>query len=418
MQIPRSLVSRLAAVALLVSTGAAALGAPAAAAPPEVGAPEDGGPEVGAPEVGVPEASAAGAEPPGAESGEPAPADEQPAAPAPILSLSQALYLAERHNPGLRMAALQVEAARAAMQAAPASAPALAPLAAAYLQSQYGLTIPAEAITPGAVGQQAAYAYEQAAAQYQAARQQVRAGALQAYVEWQKAAATALAQRAALERTETQLANVEAAVEVGMAAPYDLLQVQTALAGQQAALAGAEAMEQGARSALGQVIGIPLAPDVQPEPLTLRAEDVVLPDDLEGLIARAIQRRPDLREAAVELAGRRLQSGMAAGGGAAAQVQAAASNYELTLAQARAQVTQAYLAARGSLEELKAREKAVEMAREALRLAELRYEAGIATWVEVQSASAAALEAEAGRIQAAAGLMLRLLELSHAVGDG
>ena len=58
------------------------------------------------------------------------------------------------------------------------------------------------------------------------------------------------------------------------------------------------------------------------------------------------------------------------------------------------------------------------MAQEALRLAELRYEAGIATWVEVQTASAAALEAEAGRIQAAAGLLLRLLELSHAVGDG
>ena len=63
-------------------------------------------------------------------------------------------------------------------------------------------------------------------------------------------------------------------------------------------------------------------------------------------------------------------------------------------------------------------QKAVEMAREALRLAELRYEAGIATWVEVQSASASALEAEAARIQAAANLLVRMMELSHAVGDG
>ena len=108
---------------------------------------------------------------------------------------------------------------------------------------------------------------------------------------------------------------MEAAVAVGSAAPYDLLQVQVALAGQQAALAGAEAMEQGARSALGPVIGVPLAADVQPEPLSLRAADVLLPDDLEALIARAVQRRPDLREAAVQLAGRRLQSGLAAEGG-------------------------------------------------------------------------------------------------------
>nr|PZN72428.1 MAG: hypothetical protein DIU55_06145 [Bacillota bacterium] len=97
---------------------------------------------------------------------------------------------------------------------------------------------------------------------------------------------------------------------------------------------------------------------------------------------------------------------------------AAAFPYRLTLARARTEIAQAYLAARGSLEELKAREKAVEMAREALRLAELRYDAGIATWVEVQSASAAALEAEAGRIQSAANLLLRLMELNHAVGNG
>jgi len=409
MQIPRSLVSRLAALALVVSTGAPALAAPAAAAPLDGGPPGAGSPEV--------ELAAAETGSTGEDTGTTAEAQPPDTARAQILSLRQALDLAEQYNPGLRLAAIQVEAARTAVQAAPASTPALAPLAVAFLQSQYGLTIPAEVITPGAVGQQAIYAYEQAAAQYQTARQQVRSGALQAYVEWQKAVATLEAQRAALERTQTQLANVETAVAVGSAAPYDLLQVQVALAGQQAALAGAEAMEQGARSALGQVIGVPLAEDVQPEPLSLRAEDVELPDDLGGLITRAIERRPDLREAAVELAGRRQQTALA-GDGAATQVQAAASSYGLALAQARAEVTQAYLAARGSLEELKAREKAVEMAREALRLAELRYDAGIATWVEVQTASAAALEAEAGRIQAAAGLLLRLMELSHAVGDG
>ncbi|WP_374711497.1 TolC family protein [Symbiobacterium terraclitae] len=349
--------------------------------------------------------------------GPPAAAADTPPEPL-VLGLEQALSLAETLNPGVRLTAIQVSSARSALETAPAAAPAMAPALTAYLQAQYGISIPQQAITPQTVGQQALLTYEQAASQHLSARQQVRAGALQAYVTWQKAVATVEAQQAALERTRTQLANVEAAVAVGSASQYDLLQVQAALAGQQAALIGAQAMEEAARSALGQVIGTPIAANVRPEPDTLRSEEVALPTDLESLIAQAVSRRPDLRDAALDLAGRRLQTGLSADGtGAAQQVQAAASQYELALARARAEVTQAYLAAHGALEELRAREKALEPAREALRLAELRYDAGLATWVEVQAASAAALEAEAGRIQAAANLRLRLLELRQALGE-
>jgi len=353
--------------------------------------------------------------PPPALATEP-PEAEAEAEAAPVLTLAQALNLAENRNAGVQLAALQMATARSALTVAPASAPALAPLAAAFLQTQYGISIPQEAITPQAVGEQARLTYEQAAAQYHSARQQVRRAALQAYVEWQKAVATVEAQQAALERTRTQLANVEAAVAVGSAAAYDLLQVQAAVSGQEAALAGAQAAEEAARSALGQVIGTPIAGGVRPEPVTLRSDEVSLPTDLEALIEQALAQRPDVRSAALDLESRRLQTGLAKDGAAAQQVQSAASQYQLAVAQARAEVTQAYLAAHGALQELKAREKALEPAQEALRLAELRYEAGIGTWVEVQAASAAALEAEAGRIQAAAGLLLRLLELHQAVG--
>jgi outer membrane protein TolC len=304
------------------------------------------------------------------------------------------------------------------MSVAPANAEALAPVASAYLQAQYGITVPAEAISPQAASGQARISYEQAAAQYFEARQQVRAGALQAYVEWQKAMATAAAQQAALDRTLTQEANVAAAVSVGSAAQYDLLQIQAAVAGQRAALIGAQAMEVAARTALGQVIGIPVADGVQPELNQLRSNDVSLPAAVEPLITTALAHRPDLRRSALDLTARRLQAGL--GGesyGAQSQVQATATQYELAVAEARTQVTQAYLAAQGALGELKAREMALAPAQEALRLAELRYDAGIATWVEVQAASAAALESEAGRIQASANLMLRLLELRQAIGS-
>lgn len=343
---------------------------------------------------------------------QPQPPAEQPL----ILSLTEALALAEANNPGLRLAAMQVAGTRATLTAAPANAEALAPAASAFLQAQYGLAVPADAITPQAAGQQALISYEQATAQYYQARQQVRAGALQAYVEWQRAVATTVAQQAALDRALTQEANVKAALEVGTAAQYDLLQVQAAVAGQQAALIGAQAMESGARTALGQVLGAPLATGVQPEPNQIRSADVALPSDLQGLIQQALVSRPDLRDQALELGARRLQ-GTLAGGTSPLQVQATAFEYELAAAKVRTEVTQAYLAAQGALEELKAREKALEPALEALRLAELRFEAGIATWVEVQGASAGALQAEAVRIQAAANLTLRLLQLRQAIGE-
>lgn len=343
---------------------------------------------------------------------QPQPPAEQPL----ILSLTEALALAEANNPGLRLAAMQVAGTRATLTAAPANAEALAPAASAFLQAQYGLAVPADAITPQAAGQQALISYEQATAQYYQARQQVRAGALQAYVEWQRAVATTVAQQAALDRALTQEANVKAALEVGTAAQYDLLQVQAAVAGQQAALIGAQAMESGARTALGQVLGAPLATGVQPEPNQIRSADVALPSDLQGLIQQALVSHPDLRDQALELGARRLQ-GTLAGGTSPLQVQATAFEYELAAAKVRTEVTQAYLAAQGALEELKAREQALEPALEALRLAELRFETGIATWVEVQGASAGALQAEAVRIQAAANLTLRLLQLRQAIGE-
>lgn len=335
-----------------------------------------------------------------------------------ILSLDKALALAEANNPGLQLAAYQVASARAALSAAPANAQALAPAASAFVQVQYGITIPEEAISPEAAAQQSRISYEQAAVQYYTARQQVRAGVLQAYVEWQRATATIDAQQAALDRVMTQAANVQAALDVGNAAQYDLLQVQAAVSGQEAALIGAQAMEAAARSALGQVLGAPLAEGVRPEPDLVLAADVTLPTELEPLVARAMANRPDLRNQSLDLAARRLQSGLAgAGASSFLQLQTVAVQYELAAAQARAEVSQALQAARGALEELKAREKALEPAREALRLAELRYESGIATYVEVQGASASALQAEAARIQAAANLTLRLLQLQQAVGE-
>jgi outer membrane protein TolC len=335
---------------------------------------------------------------------------------APGVTLAEAQALAEAHNPGLRLARYQMDSARAALTAAPANATALAPLASLYARTQLGLTIPEDAISPVAAGRQAQISYEQAVVQYYQARQQVRLGALQAYVEWQRASALVAAQQGALERAISQEAQVQVAVDVGSAAHFDLLQAQAQLAGQKAALTGAGALQASARQALEQAIGLPLVADVKPSQELLRSADVTLTADLPSLMAKALINRPDLRDARLNIEARRLQTGLATNA-ASIQVQAASVQYEMDVAKARTEVQQALAQAQSALEELRARESALEPATEALRLAELRYGAGLTTYLEVQSALAAQLQAEAARIQAAANLTLGLARLAQATGD-
>ncbi len=338
---------------------------------------------------------------------------------APVLTLEEALKLAEEHNPGLQLARIQLQQAEAALAAAPDNAETYASAASLYAEAELGLTIPETAITPEAASQQARITYEQAAAQYMNARQQVRLSALQAYAEWQRATAMVAAQESALQRAKTQAEHVKAMLEAGTVAKYDLLQVQAQVAGQEAAVAGAVAAREAARQALETVIGFPLTPGLQPEPMELRSSDVRVETDLDVLTARALANRPDLRDAVLNLHAARLQASLAEGGNGAAgpQLQSAASQYHQAAAQARTEVRQAVLQLEVALEELKAREAALIPAQEALRLAELRYDAGLSTYLEVQSAFAAALQAEASCIQAATNVLLGLYQLARATGD-
>lgn len=363
----------------------------------------------------LPPLSAAASEPPVA------PATDQAApaeAPVPLLTLEDALALAEANNPGLRMAEYQVAAARNTWATAPAQAAALGPTAALYAQVQYGITLPATTIDPVVATRQAQISFEQALIQYFEAQQQVRLGAIQAFVEWQKAHAMIAAQQSALDRALTQEAQVRTAYEAGSVARFDLLQAEAQVTGQRAALAGAVAMRDAVRSSLEQVIGLPLPAGVQPAGELPGATGVLLPADLDALIAKALATRPDLREAELNITARRQQALFAgAGGGATLQLQIAATQYEMAVIQAKAEVRQALEAARGALAELTAREQALEPTNEALRLATLRYEAGLGTYLEIQSASASALQAEASRIQAAANLTVHLAKLAQATGE-
>ncbi|MGE5676214.1 MAG: TolC family protein [Mycobacterium leprae] len=353
----------------------------------------------------------------------PASATTTPPAPtAPVaakLTLTDALSLAEANNAALRQAYYAVTAARGALTAAPANAAALAPAASLYLRMQYGIEIPEQAISPTAARQQAQITYEQAALQYYQARRQVRMGVCQAYAEWQRGTALVVAQESALKRAESQRDQVRVALEQGAVARLDLLQAEAMVAGQQATLAGARALEASARAALAQAIGRPIADGVVPGEPLVRSQEVKLTATVAELMARALTNRPDLIDAKLSLAARRLQAGLATGGPSAAmlQLEGSAASYEAAVAKAEAEVRQALWAAQAGLSELKAREAALDPAREALRLAELRYQEGLTTYTEVQAASAQLLQTEAAQIESAAKLTQSLYRLAQATGD-
>lgn len=336
-----------------------------------------------------------------------------------VLTLDEALERAEAQNRHLLLARYQLASARSSVTSAPSSAVELAPAVSLIAQAQFGLTIPQGAITSDVAARQAQFSYEDAVAQYDGARQQVRLGTLRAYVEWQQATALVKAYEGALERATAQEANVAAALEAGTVARVELLQAQAQTAGQRAALVGARAGKQAARDALEQVVGGQLAANEVPEQMTVRSANVVVESDLDALVDRALSNRPDLRQAVLGLGARRLQAGLAIGntGTSVMQIESAATQYHAAILQARAEVGQALLRAESALEELIAREAALGPAEEALRLADLRYDVGLATYLEVQSASAAALQAEAARIQAAANLVVALAQLAQATGD-
>lgn len=226
-----------------------------------------------------------------------------------------------------------------------------------------------------------------------------------------------IAQQEALERAQLQETHLELALEIGTAARYELLQAQAQTAGQQAALTGATVMAENARYGLESLLGVSLDPATLPEAMLTRSDEINLAVSIDELTARAMYNRPNLRQTMLDLSARRLQTSLATGGPAVLQLQVAATQYQHALINTRAEVQEAVLQAQGALAELQAREAALEATIEALRLTQLRYDAGLATFVEVQGASAAALQAEASRIQAAANLNLSIARIWLATGD-
>jgi outer membrane protein TolC len=99
-----------------------------------------------------------------------------------------------------------------------------------------------------------------------------------------------------------------------------------------------------------------------------------------------------------------------------ALLEAARANYEVVELQVRLEVEQAYIAVVEASERIGATDKAIESARENLRLAQGRYDAGVGTILDLTSAQLSLSNAEADGVRALTDYRVGLAVLDRVVG--
>ncbi|MDR7433977.1 MAG: TolC family protein [Armatimonadota bacterium] len=289
--------------------------------------------------------------------------------------------------------------------------------------------------------------------------QQVLFQVKQAYYQLLLARASRRAAERILAQAEENLRVARVRVQAGVAPQFDVLQAEVNLANARQGVVRALNSMALARQALAALLNIPLDTLLEPQD-ELGITPFSVP--LEELINRALRQRPELAElsarraaaeAALELARSGARPNLALQGAyslSGTSLQNLTTNWQVILAltlnlfdggltKARIQeaeerlrqlqvaesqqrqaieleVRQSYLTLQSAVAELEASGKAVEQALEALRIANVRYQAGVSAQLEVIAAQAALAQAEVNRVQALFNYNLALAQLERAVG--
>lgn len=236
---------------------------------------------------------------------------------------------------------------------------------------------------------------------------------------------------AALKRAEQQLAAVKAAYRAGTAPYSDVLGAEAQVSAARADAATARKNEAQARMRLNRILGANLD-----DRFELRAEDTegvagsVAPDSIEGVdvmegVNEALSNRQEVSKAREALAVAELNLEITA-----RYFTPNTYAYQealLSVEQARAAVAEAeqdvsldvrlaYLDMEDAARRIDVLQKAREQARESLRLAHLRYKAGVATNLEVLTAEVALSQAETRVVEAVYAFRLAKARYRQAVG--
>lgn len=299
-----------------------------------------------------------------------------------------------------------------------------------------------------------------AEAAFTATAAQVVLSVRQAYYNLQLQQGTVDAAQRAVDAARENVRVADARVRAGAAPKFDLLQAQVQLAQSQQALTRAKTGAVQGQQTLASLLNVPLSTTTAPAtPLGLEAP----PADLDALIPQALRTRPELAQAqanveaaqaAIDLAASGLRPNITLTGGPSVQTSDPTRNntvgwsggVQLTLAildggltqakveaarqqlqQTRVSETQirqsveldvrnAYLGLQDAAEELKSAQAALDAAREAFRIATVRYQAGVGTQLEVVTAEQNRASADVGVVQALFAYNLALAQLDRAVG--
>lgn len=329
------------------------------------------------------------------------------------LSLEEALKLAEENNAeiykarvGLQKAQIQLDKAESGYEKIQDAQD--APYV-GYLYSTY------DTAGMAFVGKESAAAYLKVAQKsYEVAHEQIKLLIKSKYYAVLEKKDTVAVKEAALQRAQKQLDIANASFKVGSVAKNDVLRAEMGLASARADLTGARNEYQLAVIELNRAIGLDIN---TPLNLTTKVDkqDILGDVKLEQFIDEALKNRLDVArdEAAVEVADKTYQTLLTYKGGksydarlAKADLEVARRNLEETRKAVAAGITGAYLNVQSAAQRLAFLEKAVEQARENLRLAELRYQVGVGTNLELLDAMVNLNDMETNRVKALYGYNL------------
>ncbi len=308
----------------------------------------------------------------------------------------------------------------------------------------------------------ASLGYELSQLEYERARNDLILQVINAYQNVARADAFVRVAEEALKNAQERLRITRTQVDTGVASRFDLLRAETQVAQSEQALLNARNQAELARAALNNILGRDLNAPVQ----------VVMPDNLprvelpalETLIQQAYQQRPEVRAAErnrelaqvnIDLARRgnlptlalngqwnfnltptlfnpRRQVFTATavlsfpvfdGGITRARVAQAREDWqiaEISLQQVKEgvalEVRTAYLNLKDALQRLEVARKGLEQATEALRLARIRYEAGVSPQLEISDAELAYTQAQTNLVNAQFDYLNAYAALQRAIG--
>lgn len=299
--------------------------------------------------------------------------------------------------------------------------------------------------------------------QRQQVEQSLRLSVASAYYDLQAADARVAINLAAVENSEASLRDAHARERAGLGTRFDVLQAETELANNRQQLIGSQNQQQQRRRALAELLNLE-------NPTDVTAIDPIEPSgtwdlSLEDTIVMAFDNRPEfeLERRNFDLAMRQSEGALAStgpivsgfasidfgsnleddfrsdlgyaagatvnipwfdGGDARAQArgfaideQIAARNFEQTRNQIQRSVQDAFLDLSSSREQIDSAKTAIASAQESLRLARLRFQAGVGTQTEVINAESALTTARGNLSDAIITYNRSLVLLRRAVND-